>query len=62
MADKRYNIRHYQDIIDEIPLPTTHSCTVTDKKSHNVGHGRATTSEKAEDRAWQELKEKQGRC
>ena len=62
MADKRYEIKPFQGLIDEIPLPTTYSCDVKDKQTGNTGEGRFKgTPEAAERAAWQDLKEKQGR-
>lgn len=56
MSKGRYDVRQSDTWVDMVPIPTTHTVVVTDKATGKEYRGGATTVEKAEEKAWEKVR------
>jgi len=56
MSKGRYEVCQRDTFWDTIPIPITHTVVITDRATGKEYHGYATTVEKAEERAWEEVR------
>ena len=59
MSKGQYEVMQQNSWTDIIPMPTTHTVVITDRATGEEYKGSATTVEKAEEVAWEKIRDSQ---